>query len=120
MYCQIGGEEGIRRMLLTTLQNKGLVMKPNWGGMKRGRSRPPVNFGTGKRGRMPNSAMPMMTVDPIAQIRSVHRRPMLSSIAFNRNGKTKPVCKKKVVPSETQTLGTGWRTTNPRTLHRRR
>ena len=118
MYCQIGGEEGIRRMLLTTLQNKGLVMKPNWGGMKRGRSRPPVNFGTGKRGRMPNSAMPMMTVDPIAQIRRVHRRPMLSSIAFNRNGKTKPVCK-NAYPVKLA-FRSGWKATNLRTLRRRR
>lgn len=50
-----------------------------------------MNFGTGSRGRMPKSAIPEQTVEPMAQIRMVHCKPTLSNSAVNAKGKTKPI-----------------------------
>ncbi len=59
--------------------------------MKRGRRWLPVNFGTGRRGRMPKRAIPEHTVEPMAQMRMVHCKPTLSNSAVKAKGKTKPI-----------------------------
>lgn len=58
--------------------------------MKRGRLCPAVNFGTGRRGRIPSSATAQQLVETIDQMRRPQRKPTLSSSAFSANGKMKP------------------------------